>query len=606
MSLTRNSSLQIGAVVLLLSCGANGITDEAKPTEPSTVRLIGKGGTFQLTRNGQPYFIKGVGGDGSRKLLVQSGGNSIRTWGADHLQQVLDEAQQLGLSVTVGFWLGHERHGFNYNDADQVAAQAEQVEKTVEKFKSHPAVLIWALGNEMEGQGDNPAIWLAVNHLAGIVKRIDADHPTMTVVAEIGGNKVKNVHRFCPDIDILGINSYGKATSVPRRYREAGGTKPYILTEFGPAGTWESAKNSWGLVPEKTSTEKAIAYRDTYLQAVESPKGLCLGSYAFLWGTKQEATATWFGILLPDGTRLAAADVLTEMWTGRPPGNLCPRIDRLALTGPDDVDPQTTIAVTLKTSDPEQDPLKIRWVLQKEAEVFGEGGDTEPVPPSFPESILKADLDGVEIQLPDDGGSYRVFVYVTDDHGGGATANVPVHVKGPSIPQSTKVAGLPLVVYGEPDQPKAPFAPTGWMGNSKAMKLTERCEANPHSGKHCLRVDYTANDNWCGVVWQSPANDWGDRPGGWNLSGAKRLSFWARGERGGEIITCEFGILGKDKRYHDTGRAKLERPKLTTEWQLFTIDVSQLDMTRIKTGFVFTVTAGGRPVTFYLDDIQYE
>lgn len=606
MTIPLNSRVPLIALVGLFIGHSICCADSPKTNEASVVRVIASDGGHQLIRNGEPYFIKGVGGNGSRKLLAQSGGNSIRTWGTDNLQQVLDEAQQMGLSVTVGFWLGHERHGFNYNDAEQVAAQAEQVEKTVQKFKQHPAVLIWALGNEMEGRGDNPAIWLAINHLAGIVKRIDSNHPTMTVVAEIGGDKVKNVHRFCPEVDILGINSYAGAPSVPQRYREASGTKPYILTEFGPAGTWESPKNSWGLVPEKTSTEKAIAYREAYRQAVAEPKGRCLGSYAFLWGTKQEATATWFGILLPDGTRLAAADVLNEMWTGKPPKNLCPRIEQLVVSGPDEVEPQSTIAVTLKTSDPEKDPLKVRWVLQKEAEAFGEGGDAEAVPPTYPDALLKADLHGAQIKLTQDGGSYRIFVFVTDDHSGGATANVPVRVKGPSILQVAKAATLPLVVYSEPDLQKPSFVPSGWMGNSKSLKLTERCDTNPHAGKYCLRVDYTANDNWSGVAWQNPANDWGDQPGGWNLSEAKRLCFWARGERGDEVISCEFGILAKDKRYHDSGRGKLENLKLTAQWQKFTIDVSKLDMTRIKTGFVFTVAGSGRPVTFYLDDIQYE
>ena len=45
----------------------------------------------------------------------------------------------------------------------------------------------------------------------------------MTVIAELGGEKVKNLHRLCPDIDIVGINSYGGAASVPQRYRKAGG-----------------------------------------------------------------------------------------------------------------------------------------------------------------------------------------------------------------------------------------------------------------------------------------------------------------------------------------------------------------------------------------------
>ena len=34
-----------------------------------------------------------------------------------------DEAYELGLTVSVGIWLGHERHGFDYDDADAVRRQ---------------------------------------------------------------------------------------------------------------------------------------------------------------------------------------------------------------------------------------------------------------------------------------------------------------------------------------------------------------------------------------------------------------------------------------------------------------------------------------------------
>src|SRR6516165_3768849 len=177
----------------------------------------------------------------------------------------------------------------------------------------------------MEGyaKGDNAAIWSAINNLAAMVKKIDPNHPTMTVVAEIGGDRVKNVHRLCPEIDVVGINSYGGAATLPERYKKAGGSKPYLLTEFGPAGSWETKKGRLG-VQEPTSTAKAKAYRETYEKAVVGAKGTCLGSYAFLWGNKQEATATWFGMLLPGGKRLAAADTMQEMWTGKPPSNRCP------------------------------------------------------------------------------------------------------------------------------------------------------------------------------------------------------------------------------------------------------------------------------------------
>ncbi len=138
----------------------------------------------------------------------------------------------------------------------------------------------------MEGyeKGDNAAIWSAVNNIASMVKKLDPNHPTMTVIAEIGGDKVKNVHRLCPDIDVVGINSYGGAATIPQRYRKAGGLKPYVLTEFGPPGAWESPKTSWGAAIEPSSTAKAEAYRRVYQLAVRGAEGLCLGSYAFALG----------------------------------------------------------------------------------------------------------------------------------------------------------------------------------------------------------------------------------------------------------------------------------------------------------------------------------
>ena len=65
---------------------------------------------------------------------------------------------------------------------------------------------------------------------------------------------------------------------------------------------------------------------------------------------------------------------------------------------------------------------------------------------------------------------------------------------------------------------------------------------------------YTTNDNWGGVLWQSPANDWGDQPGGLNLTGAAALEFWVRGAAGGEKVNFVVGAIGKDKPYHDTAK----------------------------------------------------
>lgn len=601
----------IPSLSLSFACLAIGITPafaQRSERKPSIVQVIKKGDGWQLLRNGEPYFIKGAGGDGSKSLLAKAGGNSIRTWGADKLEPLLDEAQRLGLTVTVGIWLGHERHGFNYNDADQIAAQLESARKVIQRYKDHPALLMWGLGNEMEGydKGDNAAIWSAINNLAGLVKKLDPHHPTMTVVAEIGGQRVKNIHRLCPDIDIVGINCYGGLPSLSERYRKAGGIKPYVVTEFGPPGVWETKKNRWGAIAEPTSTEKARLYKENYRQGIEAAKGLCLGSYVFAWGSKQEATATWFGMLLPDGTRLEAVDAMTEAWTGKPPANRCPVIDSLKLEGPDEVDPGATVKAILKASDPEGDALKVRWVLQQEVDDYNVGGDREEAPPTFPEALVASDLKSAEVRMPKESGTYRLYAFVYDDHGGAALANVPLRVKGPLIARLGRKAKLPLVIYDEAGRENPPYLPTGWMGNTKALKMDQACKDNPYSGKTCIRVDYSAKGDWAGIIWQHPANDWGDKAGGWDLSGAKRLKFWARGENGDEVVSFQFGIIGRDKRYFDTANGKLEQLKLTKEWKQYSIELGDKDLQRIKNGFGFSLAGQGAPLVFYLDDIRFE
>jgi hypothetical protein len=189
--------------------------------------------SWQLLRGGEPYFIRGAGGDALLEELAAAGANSIRTWGADDIDDLLDEAHALGLSVTVGIWLGHERHGFDYDDENQVRQQFKRARQIVLRYKDHPAVLLWGIGNEMEGftDGDNPAIWSAVNDVAAMVKELDPAHPTMTVTAEIGGERIAGAHERSPAIDIHGINSYGGAPSLaerPSSDRPAHGKHPKV------------------------------------------------------------------------------------------------------------------------------------------------------------------------------------------------------------------------------------------------------------------------------------------------------------------------------------------------------------------------------------------
>ena len=173
------------------------------------------------------------------------------------------------------------------------------------------------------------------------------------------------------------------------------------------------------------------------------------------------------------------------------------------------------------------------------------------------------------------------------------------------VPAATAVK-LPFTVYDEKGSANNHYIPSGWMGNTKGTKMEEGCTNNPHSGKTCFRFEYSESADWAGIVWQDPVNDWGDQAGGWNLTGAKKLKFWARGNKGGETVNFKFGVLGADKKYSDSATGETGTLTLTPEWKEYTVELDGKDLTRIKTGFVWTLAGQGSPVVFFLDDIRFE
>jgi hypothetical protein len=385
---------------------------------------------YQLLRDGKPYVIKGGGGRMHLEALKEAGGNSIRTWGESDLEPLLDRAHELGLTVTVGIWLGQERQGFHYADPAAVRREVEKARGFFRRYRRHPALLMWGLGNEMEGSGDNPVIWRTVNEIARIARAEDPDHPTMTVIAEAGGKKIPQFLSLCPDVDVLGINSYAGLPSLPKRLAELGMDRPFVITEFGPPGPWEVGKTPWKAPLEPTSTEKARTYLTEYETSIAAQQGRCLGSYAFLWGHKQEATATWFGMFLPSGERLGAVDAMTFAWTGRWPANRAPEIRALATEAREaELPPSASFTARLDATDPDGDPIVARWEVRSESVDRRQGGDREAEPPAHPECLVEAEGLESTFRAPSRAGAYRLFAYLYDGKGGAATANVPFAVK---------------------------------------------------------------------------------------------------------------------------------------------------------------------------------
>ncbi len=395
-------------------------------------------GKFTLIRDGQPFVIHGVGGTQHLKDVVKYGGNSIRTWGIESLEQpvdgkpLLEYCQELGIAVTAGIWIEHERHGFDYSNEEQVKKQRDKVRAAARKYANHPALLMWGLGNEMEGptsDGRDTRIWKELNLLASIIKEEDPNHPVMTVIAGAGDTKVKGILANYPNIDVLGVNAYGGASGVAKGIQQSGWKKPFVLTEFGPQGHWEVSKTSWGAPIEPTSRNKAASYFAT-MSLLEESGNICLGSYAFLWGQKQEVTSTWYGMFLESGEKLPTVDAVSRAWTGKWPPNRSPRIETFEAPFENGmIAADQTITVSAKSIDAENDPLTWEWSVAPESTDRKVGGDKETAPEPVKGSVVSQENDQATIKAPTKPGDYRLFVIVRDGQGGASADNIPFKVK---------------------------------------------------------------------------------------------------------------------------------------------------------------------------------
>lgn len=389
---------------------------------------------FKLFRDGQPYFVKGAGGRGYPDRIVAYGGNSIRTWGSQGAEKILDSARRYGLTVLLGLDVARERHGFNYDDTVAVKKQLAHLRAEVMKYKDHPALLGWGIGNELNLQYKNPKVWNAVNDISKMIHSLDKNHFTTTVLAGINKDLGDYIKQRTTDIDLLCINTYADLATLPKTIKEAGWEGAYLVTEWGPTGHWEGLHTAWQSPIEETSSEKAAVYKSRYEHGVESDKDHCLGSYVFLWGQKQERTPTWYGLFTEQGEESEVMDVMEYLWSGKWPKNRAPHLYSLQLDNRKAVDniyliPNGTYPILAVVSDADNDPLKYRWEILPEPTKLSEGGDFEER--SMPIEGLLANKDGGKNSLtaPSIPGPYRLLVYVTDDHNNVATANIPFYVK---------------------------------------------------------------------------------------------------------------------------------------------------------------------------------
>jgi hypothetical protein len=184
-------------------------------------------------------------------LIQTLGANTIRVFGvmnagvsASQVIQALDAAQAQHLYVVMGYYIPTN---FSFTDMATRTQMETEVLNAVNAYKNHPAVLMWAIGNEVNlNNGNQNASWYSfLNLLAGEIQAIDHNHPVTTVQGEcpqcgtpitfqIGVSAYGTTDAAMTHLDLWSVTAY-RGPSFQGLFSTLTGltSKPIFVAEFG-------------------------------------------------------------------------------------------------------------------------------------------------------------------------------------------------------------------------------------------------------------------------------------------------------------------------------------------------------------------------------------
>lgn len=414
------------------------VGSDAVPTETSIVRIIkGDAGQWKLFVGDTPYYVNGAATNRFYTDVRKFGGNTIRLYSPkdEDTREIMDNAYKAGLMVYLGLGMTAAKY-MDYSDAAKVAAQKETIMEYVRQYKSHPALLCWSIGNEIEASNDsNVNMWKAVGDIAKSIKEIDGNHPITCALAGTGETRVKNLIQYAPDVDFISVNSYYPSVgSVANNLQSYGVDMPFMITEFGPRGTWAMNAEPGRILPwtdyyssdssalvEETSTEKEARYLQIWendIKANES-KG-CLGSFVFVWGYQTHGEVlNWYALFTTDHYSYGACDAMQKCWTGEWPAARAPRIESRNDMTMNGRTAESAIRVAVgsantakvKVTASTEVNLRYHWMIYQEAGHKSDGS----MPDGIEGLFVDDSLSEVSFKAPATPGAYRLYVFVLDD-----------------------------------------------------------------------------------------------------------------------------------------------------------------------------------------------
>jgi hypothetical protein len=169
------------------------------------------------------------------------------------------------------------------------------------------------------------------------------------------------------------------------------------------------------------------------------------------------------------------------------------------------------------------------------------------------------------------------------------------------------------------------FVPSGFMGDGEMPgNVSMLPDVTPESDRTCAgdrptpgalgichQVRYAQSSGmlWAGVFWQNPEGNWGSQPGFPIPSGATRVTFYAKGNVGGEVVKFIAGIMG-ELQYADSFKIEQEFT-LSTEWTGYSLDLNGAVYDNVIGAFGWVASGDPAegvtlPIEFKVDHIQWE
>lgn len=428
--------------------------------ESGTVYIVKTETGYQLIRNGKPFYIKGASGNTHLTELEEIGGNTVRVYDTINLENILNEAQKNNLAVIVDIYIPKFQTDHNpYSNTENNILLKEHLRKFINSYKSHPAILFWNLGNELDYPSllqknhripdlndlantfkiyiERKSFIKTFNELIEIIHLEDPNHPVSTSVSTHHfWKRLLSIHINSPKLDIIGYNIFAPPVKMKSQLDKLSffvKLMPYYISEWGIEGPWAQEKTLWGAPYETTSTNKGEQYKENYT-TIKNQYSNSLGSTVFYWGQKQERTHTWFNIFDEEGRKSQVFYELKNIWKNEPSRfNLPPQIKYMLVNNKGAKDnlvfrPDEVVNARVLLNSGIDSTLHFKWEIHDEGWNYAGGGAAHKLTNKISTEIENVKLNEVLFQIPTLEGPYRIFVHIYDQFGNFATTNTPFYV----------------------------------------------------------------------------------------------------------------------------------------------------------------------------------